>query len=245
MRKISKSMFAIAILFTTVLAAASCKINYLRAYSGGVVMWNASEADLFIQVVRDGLSVSYLRYPWFLVKEYLGAVELPDANRASLVVIRVTSSNIERHVLKLADRGDGGAGSDPIKYTPLEHRIYVECPPLDLCRWSGDRFERATQEERQRLDGIKRLTRGDFENDKSGWSRREFGAGPTDRKFTIKVGDKFVLLVNNLGVNGTDNGTVSIDLLRPGRDTERIGDFFRRIGKVSRTEYQHAFQDLN
>ena len=241
-----KWMIVIAILVATMVTIASCKIYFLRENSGGYVIWNADEAYLFIHVTRQGLPVRYLRYPLFVVGEILGVVESVDDDRASVIVIRVTSSSVERHVLKLADRADGGPGSDPGEYTPLEGHIYAMCPPLDgLCRWAGDHFERATQEERQRLYGIKSLTRKDFENDKDGWSRRQFRAGSTDRKFTIKVGDKFELSVNNIGVNGTENGTVSIDLLRPGKAPERIKDFYRRERKVSRTEYQHAFQDLN
>lgn len=237
-------MIVIAILVAVIVTISGCKIYFLRENSGGYAIWNTSEAYFFIQVTRQGLPVGYLRYPLFVAGEILGVVEPVDDDRASLAVIRVTSSGVDRNVLNLKNDPQRGPGSYPGEYTPLEGHIYAMCPPLGgLCRWSGDHFERASQEERQRLDGIKRLTRGDFENDKSGWSRREFGAGPTNRKFIIKVGDKFELSVNNLGVNGTENGTVSIDLLRPGKAPERIGDFYRREGKVSRTEYKQAFQD--
>ena len=239
-------MILIAILIALVITTTNCKIYFLRENSGGYVMWNPTEAYIFIHVMRQGLPVRYMRYPFFVAGEILGVVESVEDDRASLVVIRVTSHGIERHLLNLKADPQRGPGSYAGDYTPLEGHIYGMCPPLDgLCRWSGDHFERATQEERQRLNGIKRLTRGDFENDENGWSRRQFLAGPTDRKFTIEVGEKFGLSVNNLGVNGTENGTVSIDLLRPGKPPERIGEYYGRIGKVSRTEYQHAFQELN
>jgi hypothetical protein len=244
LRNRTKAIVAIAtLLVAAAVASASWKVYFLREASGGYVLWNPSEAYLFSEVVREGYYASLLRLPWIGIMQYFGAVESPHDTRASLIAIRVTSSGVERHVLKLADHANGGGGSDPVKYTPLDGRIYVQCPPLDLCRWAGDRFEKATQEERQRLDGIKRLTTTDFDNDENGWSRRGFGAGPTDRKFTIEMSDGFRILVNNLAVRGTDNATVSVDLLRPGAAPERIGAFDARDGRLSSAEYRHAFQD--
>ena len=243
MHKRTKSIIAVALLIATTVTTASCNIYYLHAYSGGNLIWNASEAYVFMQVGRRGHHISYIRYPLFAVKEILGGIEPADDDRASLVVIRVTSLGVERHVLKLADRSNGGAGSDPLYYTPVEGRIFVQCPPLDLCKWSDDHFEPATKEERQRLDGIKSLTRDDFEKNANGWSRRGFGAGTPSSKFEIKVGDKFALAVNNLAKDGTDNANVTIDLLRQGKPPERIGDFYRRQGKVTRTEYLQAFSN--
>ena len=112
-----------------------------------------------------------------------------------------------------------------------------------FCRWAGDHFEKATQEEHQRLGGISRLSSADFDRDENGWSRRTFVAGPIDRSFTVEASDQFRLLVNNRGVTGTKNGTLLIDLLRPGKASERIGVFETREGRVTKAEYQHAFRD--
>jgi hypothetical protein len=125
MRKRTKVIVAIAIF---VAAAASCNLCSLREYCGVNLLWNDSEAYFFVGVGRQGYHVSCLRYPWLTIKEYLGAIESPDDNRAFLVVLRVTSSGVERHVLRLADRANGGAGSDPRQLTPLEGHIYAYCP---------------------------------------------------------------------------------------------------------------------
>ena len=237
---------AILIIAALILIAAALHVYFLREHAWGCILWDADEAYFIVQVVRTGYHVSYLGCPWFFAKEYFGAVESPLDSYAALVIIRVTSSGIERHVVKLADREEGGAGSDPDRFTPIEGRIYANCPTLNgLCRWVGDHFEGVTQEERQRLGGSDRLTKADFDNDKNGWSRRQFGAGPNDRRFTIEVGDKFRLTVMNSGVPGTKNGSVSIDLLRPGQDSQRIADFDARQagGMVSKTTYQRAFHD--
>jgi hypothetical protein len=232
---------------TLVAAAASCNIYFLREYCDGNLMWNDSEAYFFVEVGRQGHHVSCVRYPLFVVKEYLGGIESPDDDRAFLVVLRVTSSGVERHVLNLADRAIGGAGSDPTHFTPLEGHIYANCPELDgLCRWSGDHFERATQEERRRLAGPDRLAKDYIRVAANGWSKRHFGAGPPESTSTIDVGDRFRLSLKNLAVKGTEKTTVLIDVLRPGKTPERIGNFDARPPRgemVSRTEYQRAFRD--
>jgi hypothetical protein len=242
MRKRTKAIVAIAIL---VAAAASCNIYFLRESWDGNLLWNDSEAYFFVEVVRQGHHVSCLRYPLLIVGEYLGAIESPDDNRAFLVVLRVTSSGVERHVLDLADRANGGAGSDPRQLTPLEGHIYANCPLLDgLCRWSGDHFERATQEERQRLAGPDSIAKDYIRAAENGWSKRRFGAGMPESTSTIDVGDRFRFSLKIPALKGTGKATVSIDVLRPGKAPERIGNFdARRGGMVSRTEYQRAFHD--
>ena len=234
MRNRMKAMIAGAILVAAV-ATASSKVYLLREYVGGAVLWNANEAYFLVDIIHEGLPVSLLRYPWFFVKAYLGASDLPDDERASLLVIRVTSSGVEHHVLKLEGRTYGNPGRNPYQYSALDDHIYANCPPLDgLCRWAGDHFEPATPEERRRLDGINRLAKGETDKGENGWSKRQFGAGPADLRLTIDVGDNFRLSVNNVGTPGTQNGVVSIDLLRPGKPLEKIGEFNPRVARVTK-----------
>ncbi len=240
MRNRTKWIIAAAVL---AIALGSCKIYNLRERAGGSVLWNADEAYLFIFVTREGLPVSFLRYPWFFIKGRLGAVDLPDDESRSLVVMRVTSSGVEHHPVKVEGREPA---SGPGMFTPLEGRIYANYPALGgLCWWAGDHFEQATQEERLRLDGIDRLTVPDIDNGEGGWSRRGFGIGPVDNTFRIEVGEEFGLSVTDVAPtpNGTGNGSVSIDLLYPGKAPKRIWEFDARMALVSRTEYQHIFKD--
>ena len=195
--------------------AAVLNVYAISEGAGGSVIWNKNEAYFFVPVDRTGYRASYLQYPFIIAKELLLRVPtIPSETRAFLVVIRVTSSGVERHIVKLADRLEGGAGSDPRMFTPLEGRIYARYPPLieqvmqdghlvamgdALGWWAGDHFEKATQEERRRLDGEKRLTNTEFENDENGWSRRFFVTAPSDSKFTIEVGNEFRLSVIAFG----------------------------------------------
>ncbi len=141
-------MFPVVIVAVVGLAAV-LHVHAISEGAGGLAIWNGSEAYLFLQVGRRGYYAPYLEYPWIVVKEkYLRVPTFPSETRAFLVVIRVTSSGVERHVVRLADRANGGAGSDPSLYTPFGDHIYADCPPLHgLCRWAGDHFEEATEEE--------------------------------------------------------------------------------------------------
>ncbi len=261
MRNRTKVITATVILVLLV-AAASFRIYAISELNGGCVLWNDRNAYFFIKVDDRGYNPSYLNYPWILFKRHViggFAAEFPNDEHGSLVVIHVMQAGIERHVLGLNRTELGSNGSDPSKYTPLEGHIYAFCPKLGghfmqdghlvandmddgLCWWTGDRFEKATQEEKRRLGGISRLTKADFENDDSGWSRREFGAGPAELKFTIYLGDGIQFSVNNVA-REDGGGTISIDLLRPGKAPERIGDFDAHDGSVSKAEYQHVFHD--
>jgi hypothetical protein len=123
---LSKHLAKLAIITLTVVClAAVLNFHLISGGAGGLAMWNKSEAYFFCHIVHKGYYAPYLQYPLIAVMESLGAVALPKESRASLVVIRVTSSGVERHVVKLADRADGGAGSDPSRYTPIEGRIYA------------------------------------------------------------------------------------------------------------------------
>ena len=173
---------------------------------------------------------------------FAGAV-IPDDGRAFLVVIHVTVSGVERHSLKVADFVTDDSSPIFEKYTPLEGQVYALGPGLLLWRWAGDHFEKATQEEQERLDGIHRLTDKDFYNDANGWSRRVFYADPADGNLTVDVGNEFRLLVNHERIKDTKNGALAIDLQRPRRASERIAVFENRQGNVSKAEYQHAFRD--
>jgi hypothetical protein len=244
---LSKRRILVAILIAAVLIAAVLNIYAISESAGGFAIWNGTEAYFFIQVDRRGESSSYLLFPWILFKEYViggfAAAVIPSDSRAFLVVLHVTPAGVDRRIVPLADRANGGAGSDPKKYTPIEGSVYAMCPGLYLCRWTGDHFETATPEEQERLGGINRLTVEDFNNDASGWSRRVFVAGQAERTFTIGVGSQFSLVVDCGDVGSLKNGSVSVDIQRQGKASERIAVFETREGSVSRAEYRHAFRD--
>jgi hypothetical protein len=261
MNNITKRTLCYISILWIVVAAASCSLRALSGGSRGCLIWNNDEAYVFIEVADLGFRATGPRVPWVLFKRNViggfAAYEPPVDQRAFLAVMRVTSSGVERHIMKLANRLDGGPGSDPYGFTPVNGQIYASCPWLirpvkyngqliggdtddGLCTWTGDRFERATDSERRRLGGLKGLTETDFVRDSSGWSRRELVAGPSDRKFTITVGDEFRLSINVVA-HGIERSTLSIDLSRPGKPSERIGVFDAHEGHVNKSEYDRVF----
>jgi hypothetical protein len=223
-----------------IVAATACSIYYYRSNVGGTALWNANEAYFFIEVNREGVHDRYIRFPWVLFKEYVGAPEGADDSLAYLVVIHVMSSGVEHHVLMPEDRWN----FFPRKLIPLEGNIYGgDCQGLPGCfsRWAGDHFEPAPQEEFRRLDDAYRRTDEEIEHGENGWSKREFGVESQDRTLAIQVGDQFGLSVKNLVTTGARRGSLSISLVRPGKPPERIWNFEVLPGWVSKREYQHAF----
>jgi hypothetical protein len=233
----------LAIAVVVVLAlVANTRVYFLRDYAGGTVLWNTSEAYFFLNSSRLGHSVSYYRYPWFLLKEFLGAVEPPDEEVASLVIVKVTANKIERHSLRL-DRTARGPGSDPGRFTPVNGIVYANCPMLDgLCRWAGDHFERATAEERGRIGDSMALNSTDIQEPIDGWSRREFGAGRSGPTFEIGLeGDTKISIKNVVGPNSQE-AVVSIYVGRSDGTPGKIAEFEARSGRVTRSDYRRALQ---
>ena len=244
-------------------ATASNRVYEISGGSGGDLIWHRTEAYFFIEVSDLGYSWSRSEYLWVLFKRHVvggfAVAEFPTDGRAYLDVLRVSSTGVERYVLKLASRFKGGPGTDPARFTPMEDHVFASCPWLighftqngqtvakgmddGLCRWEGDHFEKATEEEKNRLAGIHRLTTEDFRGDENGWSRIAFGAEHADRKFTIDVGGDFQIAVKNVA-RDQENSTVTIDLIRSGKAAERLATFQSRFGQVSQTEYDRTFHD--
>jgi hypothetical protein len=205
---------------------------FIRQDSHGTALWNSEGATFFVWEGSSGHKVRHWRLPWFILKEILGAVEDADDYESSLTVIHVTPLGVVSHALKLPD------GSGPGSYTPFEGRIYASFPYL--CWWAGDHFEAATEEEKRRLNDVYSLTRNDYDGH-DGWSRRSFVAAPPGHEFSIDVGAKFQILVKDVAEDGTKSAYVSIDLLRPGRPSERVATFRARTGRISGAEYKRMF----
>jgi hypothetical protein len=246
-------------MFLAALSACGCGYYAISGGSSGYVLWNPNEAYLFMETSDLGFHPTGVRTPWVWFKQHVigcfAAYEPPANQRAYLLVMRAMSSGVERHTVKLADRLDGGPGSDPDRFTPIGNDVYASCPWMigtflqdghlvgkalgdSLCRWAGDHFEKATEDERQRLNGVSRLTDADFTRGQNGWSRRSFGA--RSGTFTITVEDKFQLLVTNVA-NGRGMSAVTVDFLRSGHTAQRLGTFEAHEGGVSKGEYERTF----
>ena len=225
---------AIVVVLIIAAIAGVAKVHLLYDGIGGTALWNPNEADFFIEVRHRGQVINSLRFPLFVIKNHLGGVEDLDAERGSLVFIRISATGVKRHVLPLDYTG---------MYTPLYGQIYANNPDLGgLCRWSGERFVPATPEEKRRLDGINRLTNQDIPESRNGWYKRSFQAAPgdDDNTFTIAEEPSFRISGTDMAAQNGDR-LVSIILQRPGRPYEKIWDIRLVSGRVTSKQYQETF----
>ena len=223
------------VVLSSSIALAFSKIYYIREDSAGTLLWNANEAYLFMSVVRRGFRIGYLEYPWVIFKQYLNAPPFPDDRRVSLVVIRVTGSAVERQVVDFPRDTDHA----PTLLTPFDKSIYANCQGV-LCRWTGTRFEPASDTEQRRLDGTNRLSVPNF-NGVEGWSRQGVGAVAGDSQFSADVGGKVSLVVKLGNIYKSAYSSASVDLFRPGRAPERIWYLDGNPRRIGKKEYQNWF----
>ena len=213
----------------------------LRQSVQGNVLWNANEAYLFIGILRDGYNGSYLLLPFSEALAYMGNAPPISDSRISLVVIRVTSSGVERRVLELPDQGDR-SGYNPSASPGVNGNIYAFYPNAGYVRWAVDHFERITLDERKQFPRGQMTSPPDFENDANGWSRHTLFSEPPGVPLDIDVGNQFKIRVNS-NVKTTDGASLLIDLLHPEGAVERLFDFeSHSLREVGASEYRPAFK---
>lgn len=158
-----------------VVVVSTVRIYILRDDSGGTLLWSPSQAYLFINVYRRGARVRYMEYPWMLLQAAVYGARDPDNQLTSVEVLHVTASGIERHNIGVADERPGNT---PDLYKAADGGIYANFEGR-LCKWTGGKFEEATEAERQHLESSKETTKTP-----EMWSRRDFGEAWTDYRFT-------------------------------------------------------------
>jgi hypothetical protein len=229
-------------ILTVLLLAAAVIVLLPRVYlsldaAHGAILWNTSEAYLFIDIRRFGHEMSAARFPLFLITSQLGVVQEANDESGRLVVIRVSGSEVSQHEQRISYHPPG---SEPGQYTPRQGRIYANYPALGgLCIWSGDHFEPASAEQRRGFNGINGLTQKDFD---IGWASREFTVGPgdADDRSTIDVGNNFRLVVSDSSAKDADR-TLSVDLLRSGQRAARLWSVDLHWGRIDGMEYRRIF----
>jgi hypothetical protein len=154
--RIMRKILGAAVLFFVglVLWGANSAAYFLRSDADGDALWNSHEAYFFVHVQSKGVTVNGLLLPFFLASEYLGGVAQPDDIRESVVVIHVTPSEVDHHVI---ERSNSLRSTGPDRYKIIDGRIWANYPALGgLCWWTGERFEAVPQEvlTKLRLDRV-------------------------------------------------------------------------------------------
>lgn len=230
----NKTVLTIAFILciAAIVVSASFNIYFVIGGGHGDVLWNSDEAYLFSENIQRGYHFTYLEYPFELLGEYFYRVPHTDVEQVHCVVLKVTSSGIDRYVI------DVGANTAlcPDSYTPIGKEIYAWCPGA-VCKWTGTDFKPVTDAEAQSIGGPEGLSRRDFAS-VHGWSKHSLG--PLGSKFTVRVDDKFELLEDHGSSDKYRNGSVSVGLMRPGRSIERILYLDDKPREVSKQEYESA-----
>lgn len=234
MRTGTKVTIVATILLGAMVAAASLKLYFIHDDDGDDLVWNSNEAYLFMGVARRGYRISYMEYPWATLKGLLSGVRLPDDERTSVTVVHITASGVEHHVVEMPDEPPANT---PNFYTPVRGYIYANYRG-SLYKWTGNKFQTATAEEQRQLDGTNRL---DETNMDKGWSKRGFGEASTDYQFVVDVGQTFKLEVTNKLLGRGWRGALSVDVVRPGQNPERIWYLDGHSRRVGRAEYEASF----
>ena len=233
-RATTSVLIVIGVIVLGLMAVLSLKVYYLRDDSGGQLLWNPNEAYLFVHVARRGLRLGLLEYPYVAFKEWVHEPAVPTDQRVFFTVIRVTESGIEHHVAKVAD----DTADIPHFFTPVGQTIYAYNQGT-VCKWVGDHFESATQEEQQKFDGINHLA-ADVDANINGWSKRGVGAVAGDSQYSIEIGKQLKIVVKLGNVYRSVTDSAAVDLERAGQPAQRLWHVDGRPRRVSRREYEQA-----
>lgn len=232
----------ITIVFVLLVLAALIGAAFTNAYyvtdgAGAIVFWKGDVTYLFLGASSSGYHFRYINYPLITFREYFNAPIPPADDHVSTTVVRVTPSVAERYQL---DYGRDAAVA-PQFLTPFDDGFYAMCSGLSLCKWAGNHFEPATQEEHMKLDGIDRLFHGDMNNRViNGWSVREIHRSPGDH-FEVEIPHLYAIRARNCATDVRQYPNISVELQRSGKPAETLYDVNGKPRKVSGSQYEKLF----
>jgi hypothetical protein len=232
-----KKRIVLILLALTLLAASFVPVFYVRDDAGGTVFWQEKEAYLCLGDGHTGYHFSSLRYPFVAIGEYFHVIPSPANQRVSMIVIHVTLSEVER--AQMDSKGELN-NSDAI--VPFDDGFYAICEGSVLCKWAGNRYRPATEEEQHRIGGVNRMLslREDLKSGfVNGWHARNMRRLPGDH-FEADIVN-LVISVKNLATNPRAYPWFSVQLLRPGQTPESLYNVDGTPRRVSKPEYEHTF----
>jgi hypothetical protein len=238
-----KSLIVLIVLAGIFFLLSNPKVYVIRGSAGGTLYWNADEVLLFTLGASSGAHMGYPRYALepFLVA--IGHARAPDDERCSqAVVIQITDKDVRRYDTDLYKYAE--APYCGMHFAVFDGRIYAGYLAKGrIWRWSGTRFEPATQEELRGFDPMKSAERAgshpwEFDN-VDGWSMRALGQTPPEYQFVVN-GQPLTIIFHG---ETWPPGPVSVDLIRPGQPPQTIWSFDGRPHPVSLAEYGKIFRN--
>lgn len=228
-----KKKMLIAAALLAVVALPLVKLCLIRSDGGGgYLIWKNNEAYLFLYDGPVGYRLSFAALLMEPINEFFYAPASPENHTVFTTILHISPSGVERRIQESPN------GITDI--TPIGNTIYSWCPG-GVCKWTGAQFELISNEEEQKMGGLKPLMMNDqseFTN-ADGWSKRLILAvGPEETpvhgQFSIEVGDQIKILV-------TEGNPTSVDLQRPGQSNERIWYYKRGTSMVTGAKYKSVF----
>jgi hypothetical protein len=236
MDKKTKKVVGVAILAAVLAASIFEKIHFAVKGAGATVYSRGDEAVLLLGDSYSGYKFPYLKYPLVMALGYLRVPADLSDQRAAFTLMRVTPSGIERHQIVKTDDSTGASF-----VTPFEDGFYAMCPGTVLCKLTERGFERASEEERRRLDDGNLLVKGSMYGQTiHGWTVHYTRWSPGDH-FEADIGKSGVISVTNLAKQDGPYLWVIVELTRPGQKSETLYDVNGAWHWVSEREYRRIF----
>ncbi len=229
---LKKVTIAIVLLAAVLLILASVNVCYVHDQATGTLVWNSSEAYVFMDVVNRGYRLSYLKFVAEIPKDFLGYVRLPNDKHFSTVVVEVMPETGRRYI-----KQDLNLNS----YSIFDGKIFssdLQGGYVSLWFWSGTGFQLATAEEKKKIYDSKAFAPQDV-TDVEGWSKRNLTCSNVN-DFPIEVGGASLTVVRNCGYTGSID---SIELRRSGQSPQTIWNLTDRFHWVSKAQYQRLFDE--
>ena len=198
-----------------------------------VLLWNSEEAYLFIGWGRSGYHISGFEYLFSYIPAYFGIPRTVDDNRLSMVVFRITPTEVERYVSEPYHMYRGF-----LAYLPRDKTIYAYDGGAMLWKWAGTHFETAFPE-KILLDEKLLSEKKDYTN-LSGWSvRHSLTTWPS--KSEIELQGRPVIFLMTSKKSGKE---VLLDVQLPGATPRRILHTNSGLHLVSKSEYDRTFAQM-
>ncbi|MDR3675076.1 MAG: hypothetical protein P4N24_06270 [Acidobacteriota bacterium] len=231
------------IVLVVVLAVAVSALAWLRVYyvqdgAVGNVIWNSTEAYVFVNVYQYGYTFSYLGYLGEVVKGILPfGASPPEEQRFYLIVIRITPKAIERYPVD-----NFHIGSPPFV---VGQNIYVGnlLGEAGLMKWSETHFVPMNLDEqnevREAHNSGKVPMSPNYDNI-GGWSRRmvDFVSQAEGADHVIELGETHLRLLTH---SGFINHDAYIELSHPEHTPEKIWHLSEKPERVDKATYRHIF----
>ena len=222
--------------FTLFIVTTVPKINTVKEAAGGNLLWNGDKAYAFVRVVSRGWRVNLLGYLLEYAKEFFGSVSAPDNESVRTVVFNLSSERVHEFSQENFDF------SPQIVNDNIVGRI-MKNGDIQTWKWTGVGFSEATDEERRALEqqqfseNLSGHPKGEEYDDIHGWSQKSiFNSNlRTEKLMAAAPVSAFTVVSRKMGA------VYTIDVLREGRNPERIWTLEGYPHIVSGDEYRHTF----